>query len=125
MPSPSGWTSNSISLRRRSASAVCAPMRSLSMRSAKVFSTAGQAWTGIELLRHPHFLAEVLHEQEKVLAGGRELSFDALRDMVLLERSMREAERLHPPLVVLMRKVIGDFHYQQYDIPRGWLAMVS
>jgi sterol 14-demethylase len=88
-------------------------------------SAVQAAWTGIELLRHPHFLAEVLHEQEKILAGGRELSFDALRDMVLLERGMREAERLHPPLVVLMRKVIGDFRYQQYDIPRGWLAMVS
>lgn len=88
-------------------------------------SAVQAAWTGIELLCHPHHLAQVISEQEQVLGPRGDLSFDALREMQFLERAMREAERLHPPLVMLMRKVIGDFPYKQYVIPPGWLAMVS
>ena len=88
-------------------------------------SAVQAAWTGVELLRHPRYLAEVMREQEQMLGQVGELTFEALRDMLLLERGMREAERLHPPLVMLMRKVIGDFGYQQYCLPPGWLALVS
>src|SRR5579864_9373015 len=63
-------------------------------------SAVQAAWTGIELLRHPRYLDQVLREQAQVLEPGQELSFDALRQMMVLERGMREAERLHPPLVV-------------------------
>src|SRR5205807_150829 len=51
--------------------------------------------------------------------------FDALRRMVMLDRAVKETERLHPPLILLMRKVVRDFSYKQYRIPAGWLAMVS
>src|SRR5439155_934841 len=44
---------------------------------------------------------------------------------IIAGRRACAAERLHPPLVMLMRKVIGDFGYQQYCLPPGWLALVS
>lgn len=83
------------------------------------------AWTGAELLRHPAYLRAVRSEQERILAGGRSLGFDALNEMSLLGWCVKETERLHPPLIVLMRKVRRDLHYRDFVIPAGWLAMVS
>jgi sterol 14-demethylase len=88
-------------------------------------SAVQAAWAGVELLRHPAYLAAVLREQEEVLGDGQELTFEALHDMVLLERAIQESERLHPPLVMLMRKILRDFAYKEYVIPAGWLAMIS
>ena len=45
--------------------------------------------------------------------------------MILLERGVKETERLHPPLILLMRKIRRDFVYKNYRVPTGWLAMVS
>jgi sterol 14-demethylase len=81
------------------------------------------AWTGVELLRHPRTLEAVLREQEQVPGG--ELTFEALAQMDVLQRSVQEAERLHPPLVMLMRQITGEFTYRQYVMPPGWTAMVS
>ncbi len=83
------------------------------------------AWTGIELLRHPFYCARVVAEQEEVLDPTGMVRFEALRNMELLELAVREAERLHPPLVMLMRKILGPFSFQDYTLPVGWLAMVS
>jgi sterol 14-demethylase len=83
------------------------------------------AWVGVELLRHPDYLARVHGEQAQVLAETGSLSFDALRGMVQLDRAVKETERLHPPLILLMRKIVRDFSYEQYRMPAGWLAMVS
>jgi sterol 14-demethylase len=82
------------------------------------------AWVGVELLRHPKYLASVIAEQ-RGLPAKSDLNFDALRDMVLLDRAVKESERLHPPLILLMRKILSDFGYRNYRIPAGWLAMVS
>jgi sterol 14-demethylase len=82
------------------------------------------AWTGILLLEHPEFLPPVLAEQAAVLGDG-EMTIDRLRHLVALERAVKEAERMHPPLVLLMRLVSRDFAVGAYRIPAGGLAMVS
>jgi sterol 14-demethylase len=81
-------------------------------------------WTGVLLLEHPEFLAPVLAEQEAVL-GQAPMSIDRLRGLVVLERAIKEAERMHPPLILLMRHVAADFAAGDYVIPAGGLAMVS
>jgi sterol 14-demethylase len=83
------------------------------------------AWTGIELLRHPRSLAAVAAEQAAILEGGAPLAIEDVRRMVELERAVRECERMHPPLIMLMRKVVGDFAHAGYRVPAGWLALVS
>jgi sterol 14alpha-demethylase len=88
-------------------------------------SAVQAAWTGVELLRHPQYLEPILREQEAILADHQELSFEALGAMVLLERAIQESERLHPPLVMLMREILSDFSYGQYVMPAGWLALIS
>lgn len=83
------------------------------------------AWTGIQLLQHPQYLPPILKEQQEILGDGQQFTLDALRRLFVLERSIKEAERMRPPLVMLMRKILKDFEYEGYRVPAGGLAMVS
>jgi sterol 14-demethylase len=83
------------------------------------------AWVGIELLQHRDYLARVLSEIETVYGQGEGLSLETLKEQGVLERAVREGERLHPPLIVLVRKVLRAFEYKEFHIAAGTLAMVS
>jgi sterol 14-demethylase len=83
------------------------------------------AWTGLLLLEHPEHLPAVLAEQRTVLGEGRPIDLDTLRRLVVLERCIKEAERMHPPLVMLMRRVARDLAYGDWVVPAGDMAMVS
>ena len=82
------------------------------------------AWTGILLLEQPHVLPAVLDEQRQVLDEG-EITLEGLRRLVVLERCIKETERMHPPLVMLMRRIVRDLEYGGHVAPAGGLAMVS
>jgi sterol 14-demethylase len=98
----------------------------ISMMFAGHHTTSGSAaWTLIELLKSPHILREVVAELDSIYADGRDVSFQALREIPMLEHSIQEALRLHPPLILLMRKVLFDFHYKGFTIPAGKLVGVS
>jgi sterol 14-demethylase len=81
-------------------------------------------WTGILLLQHPHHLAPILAEQAAVFET-QDITLAALKQLVRLERCIKEAERLHPPLVMLMRKALEDFKFDGHVVPAGDLVMVS
>lgn len=83
------------------------------------------AWTGVLLLQHPEYLPAILDEQREVFGVRREMSLDAIRRLTTLERAIKEAERMRPPLVMLMRKILRDFEYRNYCAPAGGLVMVS
>jgi len=83
------------------------------------------AWTGVLLLQHPQYLPPILKEQKEIFGGAREMSLDRLRRLQRLECAIKEAERLRPPLVMLMRTILRDFEYREYRSPAGGLAMVS
>jgi sterol 14-demethylase len=83
------------------------------------------AWTGVLLLEHPEYLGPVLAEQREVFDADPAISMEGLRRLAVLERSIKEAERMHPPLILLMRKILRDFGYGGYVIPAGGLALVS
>ena len=87
-------------------------------------STVMGAWTGILLLEHPHRLSGILEELASEVGDG-EITLDALRRLAALERCIKEAERMHPPLVMLMRRIVRDFEYDGWRLPAGDLAMVS
>ena len=42
-----------------------------------------------------------------------------------LENAVRECERLHPPLIILVRKALRPLVYRDHVVPAGTLAMVS
>ena len=76
----------------------------ISMMFAGHHTTSGTAaWTLIELLRHPEHLSAVVEELDGLRAEGQEVSYQALRAMPRLEAAVKEALRLHPPLIILMR----------------------
>jgi sterol 14alpha-demethylase len=83
------------------------------------------AWTGVLLLEHLEFLPAILEEQEEVFGSDAGMSLDRLRRLPLLERAIKEAERMRPPLVMLMRTVRRELEYDRYAIAPGGLAMVS
>jgi sterol 14-demethylase len=83
------------------------------------------AWTGVLLLQHRQFLPPILKEQEEIFGGRIDMNLEALRKLTTLERAIKEAERLRPPLIMMMRKIRQDFHYRGYCAPAGGLAMVS
>jgi sterol 14alpha-demethylase len=87
-------------------------------------STAA-SWTVIELLRHPELMKRVVDELEGLYADGREVSYQALREIPDFEHVVQEVLRLHPPLIILMREALSDFHYKGWTVPAGTTVAVS
>jgi sterol 14-demethylase len=82
------------------------------------------AWTGILLHQHGEHLPQVRDEQARELAGGP-ITFESIRKLPVLERAIKEAERMRPPLIMLMRAVLQPFRVNGYELPAGSLALVS
>ncbi len=98
----------------------------ISMMFAGHHTTSGTAaWTLIELLRHPDVLAGVVDELDALAAEGGELSYQALREMPRLEAAIKEALRLHPPLILLLRVAKVPLDVQGCHIPAGALVGTS
>ncbi|MBA0126923.1 cytochrome P450 [Haloechinothrix sp. YIM 98757] len=79
-------------------------------------SSGTAAWTLIELLRHPDVLTEVVAELDELYADGSEVSFRALRQIPKLESAVKEALRLHPPLILLLRVAKEEMEIAGYRI---------
>ncbi|HVN40393.1 MAG TPA: cytochrome P450 [Myxococcota bacterium] len=88
-------------------------------------SAGTAAWTLVELLRAPHLLKRVVDELDGIYADGREVSFQALREIPQLENAVKEALRLHPPLIWLPRTALVDFEYEDFVVPKGTIVAMS
>jgi sterol 14alpha-demethylase len=98
----------------------------ISMMFAGHHTTSGTAaWTLIELLRHPDEMAAVNTELDALYADGSEVSFQALREIPHLESALKEALRLHPPLILLLRVAKEDLEYGDFTIAEGKLVAAS
>ena len=82
-------------------------------------------WTGLELLGVPSYVARIRDEMREVYRETGAISLAGLKRQVALECAVRENERLHPPLILLIRKVLQPMEYSGYTVPAGALAMVS
>jgi sterol 14alpha-demethylase len=92
----------------------------ISMMFAGHHTTSGTAaWTLIELLRHPDDMRAVSAELDELYADGAEVSYQALREMPLLESAIKEALRLHPPLILLLRVAKQPMEFGGYHIEPG------
>jgi len=102
----------------------------ISMMFAGHHTTSGTAaWTLIELLRHPEWFQRVLAEQDQIAADaaaeGEELTYQALREMPVTEAAIKEALRLHPPLIILLRVVTTPFEVGGFLVEPGKLVATS
>ncbi|MDE2893272.1 MAG: cytochrome P450 [Chloroflexota bacterium] len=82
-------------------------------------------WTGLELVRASQYLARVRDETKAIYGETASMSLNGLKQQVTMEHAVRECERLHPPLILLIRKVLNPMRYGDYVVPSGSLAMVS
>ena len=98
----------------------------ISMMFAGHHTTSGTAaWTLIELLRHPDELAAVVAELDALGVSAEEISYQALRSMPRLEAAIKEALRLHPPLILVLRVAKRDLEIEGYRIAAGKLVGAS
>lgn len=88
-------------------------------------SSGTAAWTLIELLRHPEWFARVRTETDALHARDGSITYQGLREVPVLESVIKEVLRLHPPLVILMRGVLHDFHVAGVTVPSGHLVAIS
>ena len=82
-------------------------------------------WTGLELFRTPSYLARLREEARQVYREAGSMSLDSLQRQSTMENAVRECERLHPPLIMLIRKVLEPLRYGGSVVPAGTMAMVS
>ncbi|PIA50865.1 hypothetical protein AQUCO_01200266v1 [Aquilegia coerulea] len=88
-------------------------------------------WSGAYLLRHRQYLSVALDEQKRLMKKHRDMiDRDILSEMDVLYRCIKEALRLHPPLVMLLRSSHSDFSVttlegKEYDIPKGHIVATS
>ena len=98
----------------------------ISMMFAGHHTTSGTAaWTLIELLRHPEVMEAVVAELDGLYAQGEEVSYQALRDIPVLESAVKEALRLHPPLILVLRVAKEPLEVQGFHILPGQLVGAS
>jgi sterol 14alpha-demethylase len=76
-------------------------------------------------LQNPAEMSAVVDEIDRLYADGSEVSYQALREIPLLESSVKEALRLHPPLVLLLRLVMQPFEVSGHRIDPGALVGAS
>ncbi|KAL6327186.1 hypothetical protein AAG906_015225 [Vitis piasezkii] len=94
-------------------------------------SSITSTWTGAYLLRHKEYLSAVQDEQRSLMKKyGSKVDHDILSEMDVLYRCIKEALRLHPPLIMLLRSSHTDFSVttrdgKEYDIPKGHIVATS
>ncbi len=98
----------------------------ISMMFAGHHTTSGTAaWTLIELLRNPEWMQRSTADLDALSAAGEDVTYQALRDIPNLEASLKEALRLHPPLILLMRVVRTPFDVAGVHIAEGKMVGAS
>jgi len=88
-------------------------------------SSGTATWTLTELARQKSYSAEVLQELQELFKDGAPITFESLREIPRLERFIEEVLRLHPPLILLMRRVIEDIDYKGTLIATGKTVAIS
>ncbi|MEW5310686.1 MAG: hypothetical protein WDW38_002458 [Sanguina aurantia] len=94
-------------------------------------SSITTTWTGLRMYDNREVLEQVLDEQRRVIAThGTALTYEALQDMDVLHRSITEALRLNPPLILLLRYARTPFSVttsggKQFNIPKGDIVAAS
>lgn len=99
----------------------------ISMMFAGHHTTSTTAsWAIIELLRNPDVYARVTDELDALAArSGGNISYHDLREVPWLEATIKETLRLHPPLILLLRKAMVDVEVGGFHIAAGKLVGAS
>src|SRR5580700_1149172 len=81
-------------------------------------------WLGVLLAQHPEE-AVVLRREAEAEIGSEAPGLVALKQLRRFEWCLKEAERLYPPIVMLMRMIQRPFTVDGHTLPPGSMALVS
>lgn len=94
-------------------------------------SCISSTWTSLFIAFNKNIKNRIVAEQKAVFGDDihAPLDFDKINNMQLLHDSMKEALRLCPPLILLIRKAMKDVpvkaNNQTYTIPKGDMVLIS
>src|SRR2546428_410072 len=88
--------------------------------------TPRSAMTGrlVELDRQPEWVERLRAELAGAVARGP-LEYEQLGGLDLLDRVIKEVERLHPPISGAPRRVVEPFDFGGHHVPAGWRVYYS
>ena len=82
-------------------------------------------WIGVEVAQEASYVDRIRAEVADVYGESGTMSLAGLTQQAALENAVRECERLHPPLILLIRKVLKPMRYGDHVVPARTMAMVS
>jgi sterol 14-demethylase len=94
-------------------------------------SCISSTWTTLWMANDPKFVDRLLAEQDKVLKGDRSktLEYEDLQEMEFLHNCMREALRMCPTFIMILRRAEKDIPItvqgRKHVIPKGDFVTVS
>ena len=88
-------------------------------------SSVTASWTLLELIQAPAQMAKFTEEIDRVIGDGRQIPYHSLRELTFTECSIKEALRLHPPLVLFLRVALEDFVFKNHCIGKGSWILIS
>jgi len=93
-------------------------------------SSVTSTWTTLLMCTRPDIWKRVTAEVDEVLGNGDALSFDHLQEFETMHNCVREALRLFPPLIMLMRKAkqnvkIATKSGAEFTVPKGDIVVPS
>ncbi len=94
--------------------------------TAYIATAAQTSWSLIQLLQNPQILRAVNAEREQILGNAPEesISPESLSRLVLLERALKETQRMRPVMSHYARFNAQAYELGGYEMPRGWLTVV-
>jgi sterol 14-demethylase len=89
-------------------------------------SSVTSTWTGMLCMNDPEIWGRLIEEQRTCIHRyGNTITHEALDGMRLLHNAIKEALRMFPPLILLMRKAQMDVNFKGVTIPKGDTVVVS
>ena len=88
-------------------------------------TTATVTFMLYELARHPHEIARLVEEQDRVLAGRSPTAAELVSDLPRLDAALDETLRLYPAAWVGPRRAARSFEFAGRTVPAGVLVNYS
>jgi len=88
-------------------------------------SSSTTAWALMFVSKHPEILERILAELPQGWDGDTPLSYEDTKAMPYLHAVIKEALRMYPPLILLMRRVCSEHEVNGYSIMPGDIVVTS
>ncbi|EFC48934.1 obtusifoliol 14alpha-demethylase [Naegleria gruberi] len=88
-------------------------------------SSITSSWTLMSVIADKRVLGKVRAEQDEIMGSDAKLDYEKVMKMDYLEACMKEALRMYPPLIMIMRMARKPRQCEEFIIPKGNILVVS